>query len=562
MKLFSAAQMREADAKAAAAGVSTGTLMDAAGRGVAEALRSWRPAASHVIVLCGRGNNGGDGYVAGAELRRRGVKVTLCELEGSGSQPGDAADARTSFLAEGGSAELLTEHSYAALLDKVAAASTAADMSASPVVVDALFGTGLSRPLDGWLADLVTALGDSRAGVLSVDVPSGLNADLAEPIGPHVMADVTVQLAGNKPAALFYPNRSAYGRTEVLDIGIPPSVLEAASDIELLTATYLSAVYPHPDPAAHKYSAGTVCVVAGSPLYLGAAELACRGAWRGGAGLVTLVAQERLAAAWPETVFQQHDLRSWPPPGLERRRAGAMVVGPGLHEEALDQLGSILDWAPGAVVLDAAALTTGALDPLASRLPQARTVLTPHAGEAARLLEGRADGATGANAPDAGEAAHLLDTRTDGRTKARAPDGPEAGRVGTAAGEEDSGAALVKRDPLAAARALADKYHSVVVLKGPTTVICEPGGRSAVSTRGTPALASGGTGDVLAGLIAAQLAKPGGDDLLFERACVAVWLHGLAGELAAAEMGDALVASDVVARLPHAARHLASKPNS
>lgn len=506
MKLYSAAQMQGADARAAAAGVPTAQLMAAAGRGVAHALLEAYPSVSSVVVLCGAGNNGGDGYVAASDLSARGVNVSVYELAGAGDRPGDAADARAAYLAAGGSARPLTE---AALQELRELAQAETGPGRQTVFVDALFGTGLNRPLEGVPATAVALLADAAQPVVAVDVPSGLNADMAEPIGPYAVADLTVELAGRKPASLFYPNRFAYGRTVLLDIGVPAAVLATASDTEFLTASGLAPHLPALAPDAHKYSAGTVTVVAGSPQYLGAAELACRAAWRGGAGLVTLVAQERLASAWPETIFVQHDPAQWPPAQLEERRAGAMVLGPGLNEQAVRALPAMLAWAPGPVVLDAAALDPAQLGATTDRLRCIPAVLTPHAGEAAGLLSASGD------------------------------------------------AALVKRDPLGAARLLAQRYGTVVVLKGPATVVADEHGRLAVSDRGTPALATGGTGDVLAGLIGALLARPGGAPAPFERACLGVWLHGVAGEAAALEQGESLVASDVVAHLPHAFRQLA-----
>ena len=511
MKLYSAAQMRDADALAAASGVPTALLMDAAGRGVAHALLAAYPAVSRVLVLCGVGHNGGDGYVAATELLARGVSVSVYELEGAGNRAGDAADARARYLAAGGTPQLLTE---AALTELRELARAPSGGERPTVFLDALFGTGLSRPLEGTPAAAVTLLAEASQPVVAVDVPSGLNADLAEATGPHGVADLTVELAGRKPAGLFYPNRYAYGRRVLLDIGVPPAVLASTSDTEFLSAQGLAPHLPALAPDAHKYSAGTVAVVAGSPAYLGAAELACRAAWRGGAGLVTLVAQERLAGAWPETIFVRHAPAEWPPAQLEARRAGALVIGPGLDERSVTALPAMLAWAPGPVVLDAAALDPAQLNAAADRLRRTPAVLTPHSGEAARLLAGN-------------------------------------GNPGDAA--------LVKRDPLGAARQLAERYGAVVVLKGPATVVADPHGHLAVSDRGTPALATGGTGDVLAGLIGALLARAGGADAPFERACLGVWLHGVAGEAAALQVGESLLASDVVAHLPHAFRQLADR---
>lgn len=548
MRLYTAAQMRAADAGAAAAGVPTAQLMDAAGKGVAEAVRRWYPSAEQVVVLCGSGNNGGDGYVAATTLAGEGVLVSVFELAGAAAASGgqtehgsapelpDAVAARLRHVAAGHSPALLTEHTAEALLKQVSSAP-------STVVIDALFGSGLNRPLEGWLARFVLGLNQTGAQVVAVDVPSGLSADVATPIGPHVQAQLTVELAGHKPASLFYPARRAYGRRLLIDLGIPERVLREASQVEVLSAPALTPHLPARDPAGHKYDAGTVCVVAGSEAYLGAAELACRGAWRGGAGLVTLVASQRLASAWPETIFEQHawlavnegasaEPRSghalgsvnprpapWPPENLTPRRAAALVIGPGLDEAALQYLAQMIEWAPGPVVLDAAALAPTSISAVAEQLARTPVVITPHAGEAERLLR------------------HL----------------PGSGGVCAQPG-------LVASDPLGAAARLAEATNAITVLKGPTTVICAPGGRTAVSVRGTPALATGGTGDVLAGLLGALLAKPGGSQSLFERACLAVWLHGVAGELAAAELGHSLVATDVAERLPRAIRQL-TRPN-
>lgn len=512
MELFRASQMRAADAAAAAAGVPTADLMRAAGRAVARAVLRHYPGTRLVALLCGPGNNGGDGFVAALALQRLGVEVLVYELEAATDrQEGDAADARRDYLAAGGRAAPLTAATLPELLTRLRPGS-----DRKPVLVDALLGTGLSRPVTGWLGQLLPALGASGVPVVAVDVPSGLRADHATVAGPHVRADLTVVLGGHKPAGLFYPARAAYGQIELADIGIPAQVLEEASHTRILTPAAVRGALVPLQPAGHKYTAGTVCVVAGSRRYRGAAELACRGAWRGGAGLVTLVADDRYPGGRPETILQPHDWRAtaegsaWPPAGLRERQAAACVIGPGLDPLALPHLGAMLEWAQGAVVLDAAALQPEALAAAAPLLRGKPTVLTPHAGEAARLL-----------AEDEGQ---LLDD-----------------------------------DPLAAAALLAERQGAVVLLKGPTTVIASPSGRLAVSTRGHPAMATGGTGDVLAGLLGALLAPAGAAQQLFERVCLGAWLHGVAGELAARRLGRSLVASDVARRLPDAL-HLLERP--
>ena len=517
MKLFSSAQMRAADTAAAAAGISVASLMESAGEKVAARLLELFPATKRVVVLCGKGNNGGDGYVAARRLLERGLALEVWELSQAPTTEA-AAEARAAYLEAGGRPSPLTATRFA---DRLRDGQPA-------VILDALLGCGLDRPLAGEVADIVRLLNDSGMTVVAVDVPTGVSADTPRPPGPHVMAHATVQLAGAKVASAFYPARAAFTNgiepdvgAGVVDIGIPAAILAELSTVELLTQAACTAWLPARSPTAHKYSTGTVTVVAGSNSYAGAAELACRGAWRGGAGLVTLISSHRHPAAWPETVYRAQPADGhWQPAGLTRSAAGACVVGPGLEGATADLLAAVLAWAPGPVVVDAGALAPAVLWPAleglgaaapvrAARSEAIRLILTPHAGEAAKLLQ---------TSPDA-----------------------------------------VDADPLTSATRLSLRSGAVVVLKGATTVIAAPDGRTAVSTRGHPGMASGGTGDVLAGVLGALTAAGAhaGDGVdtarpratLFERACLAVFVHGVAGERAAAQHGYALVASDLVERL-------------
>jgi len=488
MRLYTAAQMRAADAAAAEAGVPSQLLMEAAGRAVADALLDGFPETERALVLCGKGNNGGDGYVAARYLAATGMRVTVLEMadEPSGS---DAAVARRALAAHGVMPEPLQEDALDAALER------------ADVVVDALLGSGLDRPLHGALVTTVARLAQSGLPVVAVDVPSGVSADLTAPPGPHVRAALTVQLAGAKLASAFYPARAAFGGALVADIGIPRRVLDEASAVLLLDAETVAPWAPRRPPDAHKYSAGTVLVVAGSERYLGAAELACRAAYRGGAGLVTLAAAARAPGGWPEVVFQPLGWEGEAPLAvldeLDPKRAQALVVGPGLDPRALPWLPELLRRFPGPAVLDAGALAPGARLEDATRA-HGSCVLTPHVGEAAGLL-GRAPGD-------------------------------------------------VLADPLGTAATLAQRFAAVCVLKLAGAVVAAPDGRLAVSTRGHPGMAVGGTGDVLAGLLGAVLV--GGD--AFERACLAVFAHGAAGERAAEAQGLGLVADDVVTALPAA----------
>ncbi len=488
VKLFTAQQMRDADARAVEAGMPTLLLMEAAGRAVADALAEAFPAARAALVLCGKGNNGGDGYVAARFLRGRGLPVVVLELapEPHGD---DARSARAALRAHGVMPAPLEPQRLASELQRC------------DVVVDALLGSGLDRPLEGALAEHVRRVNDSGVRVVAVDVPTGVASDAPVPPGPYLQAALTVQLAGPKLAAAFEPARGAFGGWRVADIGIPADVLDASSDVTLLDAATVAPHRPRRSASAHKYSVGTTLVVAGSARYLGAAELASRAAYRAGAGLVTLAAERRAPAGWPEVVLQPLDWGAAAPLGaldeLDTKRAGALVVGPGLDERAVPYLPELLARFDVPVVLDAGALTTSPELREAARR-HGRCVLTPHAGEAARLL-------------------------------------------GTSSGD-------VSARPLASAREIARRYGAVCVLKGATTTIAERDGRVAVSAHGHPGMAVGGTGDVLAGVLGAVL--PGGEG--FERACFGVVVHGLAGERAGARYGDGLVADDVVAELPSA----------
>ncbi|CAN5837648.1 NAD(P)H-hydrate dehydratase [soil metagenome] len=489
-KLFTAADMRAADEAAARAGVALQILMEAAGRAVADAaLKHW-PDKQHFLVLCGKGNNGGDGYVAARYLHLRGNRVTVLEQATSQDAMSSAASraARAAWLALGSSRKLSLQ-------------SLQESLNEAEVVIDALFGSGLARALNGDLATVVETVNRSDLPVLSVDVPSGVNAELPVFIGPHICATRTVQLAGPKLASAFAPAKAAFGRWEVVDIGIPAELLDKQSTVELLNDETVNAWLPTRALDAHKYTAGTVLVVAGSRRYLGAAELAARGAYRAGAGLVTLAAEARLPNSWPEIIFETLHWDNKPLETLAElgeKRAQVRVIGPGLDDRASELLPEIIAQSNVPTVLDAGALTGGEAWRSAVK-KHGRCVITPHTGEAAKLL--------------------------------------------------DTSSKEIGAKPLEMARKLADTFGAVAVLKGATTVIAEPGGRVLVSATGHPGMATGGAGDVLAGMIGAWLASA--DDPT-TRAAAAVYVHGLAGEGAAQHYGDSLLASDLVESFPKA----------
>ena len=496
MKLFTAEQMRNVDAATAEAGVSTQLLMELAGRKVAEAAWNYYADAEQVLVVCGKGNNGGDGYVVARYLFLSGKNVRVLELARTQSAM-SSDDARTARAAW---------HAYEQPTRELTPQAVSDSLGSTDLVIDALFGSGLSRPLEGDLAKVVERISSAPCPLLSVDVPSGVSSDKFDFIGPHVHATRTVQLAGPKLASAFLPACEAFGHWEVADIGVPAGLLDEHGGPELLTPDAVRPWLPTRSLDAHKYTAGTVLVVAGSRRYLGAAELVSRAAYRAGAGLVTLAAEARLPNSWAEIIFQA---LAWDEDALktlrdlDAKRAQARVIGPGLDEEATEYLPDLIAQSDTPTVLDAGALTGGKTWQRAVQA-HGRCVLTPHAGEAAKLL--------------------------------------------------DTSSKRVTSDPLNAAKEVAEMFGAVAVLKGSSTVVAEPGGRVFVSITGHPGMATGGTGDVLAGVLGAWLA--GAKDL-GTRTAAAVYLHGLAGEQAAAQYGYALLAGDVIKVLPSAWLELA-----
>ena len=483
MNVYTAEQMKTADQQAVSAGIPSQLLMETAGQKIAQSLLERYPRANNIMIICGKGNNGGDGYVAARYLHTAGKHVQLLEFSSSPSTD-DARVARQALVAQGLFPVVLQADSVDAWFKN------------ADVIVDAIFGSGLNRPVSGDYLRVIEALNRQSKPVVSVDIPSGLMANEARADHVHVNAAFTLQLAGPKLASVLEPARTSFGEWQVADIGIPEGILNALSSLRYATPEYVRTLLPARAANAHKYTAGTVLVLAGSPRYLGAAELACRAAYRAGAGLVTLVAEERLAGSWPEIIFeafQWTDAALKTLSQLDDKRAQVRLLGPGLGENAYPYLADVLRLSNAPTVLDAGALQAD--DALKQAIQtHGRCVLTPHIGEAARLL--------------------------------------------------NNSSSEVSNHPVDAAMTLAATYNAVIVLKGATTVVAAPDGRVAVSTSGHAGMATGGSGDVLSGMIAAWLAN---SDALFERSLAAVYTHGLAGEYAAKQYGYGLVASDIIA---------------
>ena len=465
--LLTIAQMAAVDAAAVSSGVIIDTLMNAAGTAVADATPPGLP----VAVLCGPGNNGGDGYVAARILRERGADVCVYA---DGQPKRDSAAARAVLYWQG-------------------AVRVLADFmpSANMVVIDALYGAGLSRPIDGAAAEAIARLNASGATVLAVDVPSGLHGDNGQTLGPVVHANSTVTFVRAKPGHLLWPGRMLCGELVVADIGIQAIHLAASSPSIFRNNRGLwEQLAPQPSPDGHKYQRGHCLVISGPELQTGASRLSAQAALHAGAGAVSL-AGEREALLVHAAHVTAIMLREAPDPPalqalLEATRFASAIIGPAAS--VTPRTAGMIDvlLASGLpLVLDADAVTVlvGQHGRLANRLHLSPLVLTPHSGEFGRLFG---------------------DMLASDRIYADLPRPLQASKVEMA-------------------RAAARLVQGVVVFKGIDTVIAEAGGRAAINTNAGPELATAGSGDVLAGLIASHLAQ---GMPAFEAAAAGVWLHG------------------------------------
>ncbi len=479
--ILTTAQMDAADRAAIAAGTPGIELMAAAGAAVADAAQEVAPEGL-ALVLAGPGNNGGDGFAAAEALRRRGRDVRLMLLGGPENLHGDAALAA-------GDWQGATEP-----LDITQISDDAG------VLIDAMFGAGLARPLEGAAKAAVEAMDAANAPVVAVDLPSGVAGDTGQVLGAAARAAVTVTFCRRKPAHLLYPGRDLCGVARVADIGIPDAIVESVGAKTFANShTLWAGKIPRPGPGSHKYTRGHLTLWGGAEM-TGAPRLAARAARRLGAGLLTLVCPERVepiyAASEPGLLIKGAPGEAAAVDALTPERGTALLIGPGAGDTPETRslvLAALKAGKPA--VLDADALSCFQRNPEdLFALSRADCVLTPHWGEFARLF------------PDL----------TDGR----------GGR-------------------LEAAGAAAEISGSIVVLKGPDTVIAAPDGRAVVNETATPYLATGGTGDVLAGAIAGLLA---GGMTAFDAAAAGVWIQGRAGQLA----GPGLIAEDLPELLPKA----------
>ena len=493
-----AAQQRATDAWAIEErGLPSIALMERAGAGLTDIVRARVPE-GRIVVVVGKGNNGGDGLVAARLLRDAGREVDVLMLTAGEDLAGDARVNFDRITGADGAAPRLFD---------------AASVTGAAAIVDAILGTGFSgeprEPARSAIAAINAAGGD--AVVLACDVPSGVDASTGEISGVAVRADVTATFAAAKPGLWISPGKTHAGEVEVIDIGIPPGA-PVRPAVGLIEPSVVHGI-PHRAHDSTKFAAGAVLVCGGSTGLTGAPCLASEAAMRAGAGYVTALIPASL-----NLVFEQRllEVMSVPLPDrngalipaamdevLERSaRAGALVLGPGLGrgDGTVKLARRLARRVEIPLVLDADGLNAhaGRLESLASR--SAATVLTPHAAELGRLLGCASDEV----------AAHRL----------------------------------------ASVRRAAELAQAIVLVKGDDTIVAAPDGRAAVSRGGAPALATAGTGDVLSGVIAAYLSKRMDP---FHAACAGVFVHARAGQLAAGSIAtEGVIASDVIELLPRA----------
>jgi hydroxyethylthiazole kinase-like uncharacterized protein yjeF len=492
IELLANSEMSAADRMTVAGGTLGFDLMQRAGTAVADAVVAGCPIGAAIGVVTGGGNNGGDGFVAARVLRDRGYGVRVLAVSDVAKLKGDAAQAHAFW---GGAVE-------PAAPDR---------LSGVKIILDAIFGAGLDRPIEGRARAMIEAINAARVPIVAVDLPSGISGDTGEVLGAAVQARKTVTFFRRKPGHVLLPGRLHCGELRVADIGIKAEVLVRIAPRTFANSPALwGSSFPRPALAGHKYSRGHAVVVSGGASFTGAARLAARGALRAGAGLTTIASpgdalpinEAANLAVMVRAVDGAAELAQF----LSDRRFNAVAIGPGCGVSSRTRDMTLAALAgERAVVADADALTSFADDPelLFSAIqarPERSIILTPHAGEFVRLF------------------GHL----------------PDISKV---------------HGKLEQARRAAAVSGAVVVLKGADTVIAAPDGRAAINENAPAWLATAGSGDVLTGFATGLVAQGMSG---FDAACAAVWIHGEA----ASTFGPGLISEDLPEALPAVYRHL------
>jgi ADP-dependent NAD(P)H-hydrate dehydratase / NAD(P)H-hydrate epimerase len=511
MKIATAQQIRNIDRRAIREfGIPGAVLMENAASAIVSEMERFFDglAGVKVGIVCGRGNNGGDGLALARRLRIRGVPVRVALLAPFASFKGEAK-LNLSIL----------RRTDVEIVPNASSTAIAEIIDWSDIVVDAMLGVGLSSPLRGNFALAAELMNMAGRPVVAVDIPTGINADTGAVMGTAVRADLTVTMALPKRGLVLHPGASFSGEVRVADIGIPPEVIEKEKiRVTMLDRGLAGGQMSERDRDAHKGDYGHLLVIAGSLGKAGAAIMAARGALRSGAGLVSVATPLGLVPLIQQQVFEAmcipagESIDGTLGIGSEDEllkasgRMSACAIGPGLttHYETAQVVKNLIQRIAVPMVIDADGVNALAGNPGILFKAKAPVVLTPHPGEMARLL--------GVSVED------------------------------------------VQSDRINIAQAFAGEYGVTLVLKGAGTVIATSQGEVFINSTGNPGMATGGTGDVLTGMVGSLLAQGYGPT---QAACLAVYLHGLAGDLAAGDKGEAgMIAGDLIEKIPDAIKQI------
>ena len=514
MKIATSAQMREIDhATIGEMRIPGLRLMENAGKAVADKIIEYFPNARSIGFFCGKGNNGGDGLVCARHLIQQSLSAEVFLLSKSDELKGDAKANLSAYL------NLSPKPILVEISNEEQLKQTVSILHNYDVLVDALLGTGTSGQIHGLTSLAIDVVNHTNKPIVSIDIPTGLDADRGTTLGKCIKPVLTVTLGLPKIGLVTYPGAKHVGRLKIADIGIPEKVIrDKHLFLNWMTDKEMALLLPHRDPDSHKGTYGHVMVLAGSPGFTGAAALTSLSALRSGAGLVTLgipsslqslmatKLTEVMTLGLPETPKHFFDINAEPIILDFLYKAKVLAIGPGIstNEQTMALVRRLIQVSPRPMVIDADGLYAFSQDPSVCKLAKVPLILTPHPGEMARLT-------------------HSTIREVQGN------------RIGVA-------------------QKFSKEYNVYLVLKGSRTIIAEPGGQIYINSTGNAGMASGGSGDVLTGLITGFLAQ-GLNPL--ESCILGTYLHGSAGDIAADELTQfAMIAGDLITYLPKAIQQL------